>query len=1705
MNIKRSVNFLAAFFATIITSGYVPTTLAAPLSLASKPLFLGASVPPMVMMVMGRDHKLYYEAYNDASDLNSDGIIDVGYKPDIDYYGYFNSYGCYDYESGVFVPKSIKSDADKAAKIKTCSGSAGSWSGDFLNYVTTARIDALRKVFYGGYRFTDISGKTVLERSEVPSDAHSWAKEYRSISIDGYNIEDYTPLALPPLGTGHLFGNLSLSKGGDPKLKILPNTRFRVWEWASTESPVLSNKCTLVGQSGRVDCEVSASSDVWALAADGMFKDLTLNYYRTSGGNPNNATEFEAKVNTYATSGNLIGAADRSITKIKGGNIGEDHYLSVVKGKLVIPKNDDYRFAVNGDDAVEFLILNSVGGEDHRIGWYGGHGQCNTDICLDDHSRDRVTNADDIYLLAGEYDIEFRHHEYTGGDSFELYQKIDVAESSFSEYAVRVEVCKSAGILEDNCATYSDGSGNTSYKPTGLLHNYGENESILFGLITGSYEKNLDGGVLRKVVSSFTDEVNSDDGTFSSMNGIVGTIDKLSTAGFNWSSRNYTDNCGLISNRALESGECSMWGNPVAEMMYEAVRYFQGKGAPTPAFDIAASGNHDSDLNLPKPSWNNPYDQSNGGQPYCSNPYMMVVSDINPSYDSDKVPGSYFTSFSGDVQPSMDVSALANTITDGESDIKGLRYIGQSETLFDSAPTAKQVKSLASIRGLSPEEPTKMGSYYSAAVAYYGWLNDLFPAKGAASNPTRINTFAVALASPLPRINIPMDGGKEITLVPFAKSVYNNGISHKKGDFQPTNTITDFYVEHITPTEGSFLINFEDVEQGSDHDMDAIVRYHYKVENGNTVTVTLDSLYASGSIDQHLGYVISGTDKDGVYLVVRDTDNSDGARYYLDRPPGVDPGDARGTDRLPLTSTRTFKTGTSAAATLLKDPLYYAAKWGGFIDSNSNQIPDLDSEWDSKNNITQANVGDGVPDNYFLVTNALGLEKQLSSAFNTILQREASASTVTVNTGELNTDTLLFQATFNAEDWSGNVVAYPVGSGAVGTPVWNMQTVLKDQFSASGSYDSVREMITYNPTSGQGVPFRWPASPDTPASTSISLTQVNALRGGVASQPNVYGEAVLNYIRGDKSEVGSTSTQKFRDRGDSFIGDIVNSDPLFVAQPGFFYPDVWPSGAAENGALYSAFRAALKDRDPVLYFGANDGAYHAINAFAGTSGAGTNQGGQELLAYVPSMVFDRLGDLTSPNYTHQYSVDGPSTFADVFFGGKWHTTLVGTLRAGGQGVFALDITDPRGITGLGYPSFDEGNASDLVLWEFSDSDPDGADLGYTFGKPVIVRMNNGKWAAVFGNGYNSTENDGNASSTGNAVLYIVDIETGALIRKLDTGVGMGKDPQGNSRPNGMAAPAVIDLDGDYIADAIYAGDLFGNMWKFDVSDSMASNWTSAYKSGTNPAALFVAKDSAGKALPITSAPSVGSHPRRTAGGSDVLVYFGTGKYFEASDNDPASQQTQTFFAVWDDGSNNASRANMLEQKILAEAAVSGYNYRLVTEERIRWASELKADGSTLAAHTGWFIDLVNTQSGNTNNMGERVIYEPIVRNDRVIFTTLIPSLDQCAAGGSGWLMELSAISGGRLKESPFDLNNDGVFDDSDLVDFGAEGKHATGGISKIGGGIPTRPAVADDPDSCASGQCAEKKFIGTSNAQIEVVTESSGPATQGRQNWREVN
>lgn len=739
----------------------------------------------------------------------------------------------------------------------------------------------------------------------------------------------------------------------------------------------------------------------------------------------------------------------------------------------------------------------------------------------------------------------------------------------------------------------------------------------------------------------------------------------------------------------------------------------------------------------------------------------------------------------------------------------------------------------------------------------------------------------------------------------------------------------------------------------------------------------------------------------------------------------------------------------------------------GVVDDDPEKIDDLwHAAFNSKGTFVSAQTTDGVA-------------AAIAQALLEIADRVGSAASVATNTGSLNADSHLFQARFDSSDWKGQLLAFQINpDGTIdGTPDWEAGSKVNAQ-----NYNTGREIITYNPDAdvipggapeGQGIPFRFPADYTTPnpllefSSSEIADIMSDSphpVATGSASFITVnqaYGTALVNYLRGDRVNEGAG--QDFRIRG-SVLGDIVNSDPKFVKTPNGRYADDLEAKS------YNDFISDYSSRDGVVYVGANDGMLHGFD----------EDTGNEVIAYVPTSTYEGLFELASEDYDHRYYVDGGPNIIDAYMddmndpdsvaNGLWRTVLVSGVAGGGQTVFALDVTDPT--------IFNEANAADIALWEFDDSDD--ADLGYTYGRPQIAKMADGTWAAVFGNGYNNTEADGNASATGHAVLYIVDIETGDLIKKIDTMAG------DVLTPNGLATPLLVDEDADSIVDYVYAGDLLGNMWKFDVTNVNPTSWSSDYASAGTPDPLFTAATN----QPITTQPQATFHPDNFPG---FMIFFGTGQYLEINDNDPIGQTTQTFYSVWD--KNAASLTPFTSSDLLAQTITDQYLESFDTDDdgvdddvfTLREVSDNEIDWDT---HMGWKLDLMPTNvngSANVSNFGERQVSNAIVRNGRVIFTTLVPSSVECEFGGTSFLMQLDFRSGGALEFPAFDLNSDGEYDGDD--------GDASGRASDVGI-MPTVSILSDGAQDVAFGSGA--------SGDIDVIQLSVGVESYGRQSWRQL-
>lgn len=696
---------------------------------------------------------------------------------------------------------------------------------------------------------------------------------------------------------------------------------------------------------------------------------------------------------------------------------------------------------------------------------------------------------------------------------------------------------------------------------------------------------------------------------------------------------------------------------------------------------------------------------------------------------------------------------------------------------------------------------------------------------------------------------------------------------------------------------------------------------------------------------------------------------------------------------------------------------------------------------------------------------------QLTQSFEDIFQDIASDSgaqtAVTFNSGSLEDGAALYQATYARVDhrWSGDLQAYlydTSNSVFSDTSTWSAAEQLDDRVSTNGHGDRI--ILTYS-KSDDGVAFteaNW---------NQLSSEQQDDLKGdGNAA----HGKDVLNYLRGE-------SNSDFRDRASyesdgttvaslGLLGDMVNSSPMEVGEPELGYPD-YGDKASDGSSItqfgtasesYSDFAKDYENRDSVVYVGSNDGMLHAFDGDIST-------GGKELFAYIPGLIFDSndteegLYYLTDEDYEHKFYVDGPLTASDVYIdpaGGSnrdWRTVIAGGLRAGGRGLYALDVTDPS--------QFSASNAEDMVLWEFGADD--SANMGHIYGRVRFSMMNNGKWAAIVGNGYNS--------ASGEAKLFIIYIEEGAD-GTWDAGdwVELGTGVTGD---NGMSAPVLADFNGDRIVDRIYAGDLKGNLWVYDVSDASDANWATAYGSALSPSPLFVAEDASGNAQPITTQPSVILNPGTSSAGNgyNALVYIGTGKLLERTDF--ATTDTMSFYAVWDRGDGGLERDNLTPRTLVNSGAS-----RAISGDEIPWT-----DGTNgTAGGYGWRVDFPEA--------GERLSVDPNITGGSVLFTTSLPTTSVCENGGTGWLISLD-WNGLSFTVPTVDIDGDGVVDDDDIGLVGVN----------IAGGIPSGSATIASPEGCADGYVA-KQVANTNSAGETTFTAVCSPSGKivGRMSWQDI-
>lgn len=1434
--------FIGLVLVTMCAVFPVRQVFAQTVNIAAVPLLALKSAPGLVMLTMSRDHRLFYAAYNDASDLNGDGQLDVGFEKSITYYGYFVPTRCYAYDSSNkrFSPKSVASATDGCLSAP----SSARWHGNWMNWATTSRMDALRRVLYGGYRVSDpttTTGVTILEGSSIPADSHTWGKEFRptiggstSNGPDTYNITHYTPLPTPTSSKQHSFmvKSASVANGvltlNAPYLRIaksVSRTSGRVWNWVADERPV-------------------------------------------------------------------------------------------------------------------------------------------------------------------------------GKDDFD---GVDTTVNGTSSFRIRVEACVAlSGVREAECQGYPV-SAPTRWKPKGVLHDYSDQDKLKFGLLTGSYLNNYSGGVVRKDIGSFSDEIDASNGTFiTSVNGIVGTIDKIRTYGFfeTTTSGNSAQQaasagsdeylCGFYYAGLRNQGTCHMWGAPVAEMMYEGLRYFNagttGSAAPTSVYVAGVSGSTSPDtlLGLPtKTTWANPFrTTASGGSPICSRPVQMVISDPLTSFDTDQLPGAE-AKFATTTGTGASLSAADKTITGlnvvtqadaiwtsefGSATKKF--FIGQSGTVTDGNPTAKDVTSFSNIRGHAPDEALAQGGYYAASVARFGKETGIKagPGGGVTAVDTKVDTIAIALGSVVPPIKLTYTHPttavtNTVSLVPVLKTVAGSGVNTFNGSgagpvpHQETGAITAFFVDQIANTTAAnadstvnngypymrFLISFSNAGQGTDNETDLSAYYILRIDNvSKNPVVEINHFYEAAGRISTLGYVISGTTADGLYMELRKIGDT-GTINYLDTRPGQTPAPVvapfrNNSTALPIgisgaTSpqvTRAFTFGSAAATYgtyVPHDPLWYAAKYGGA-------------------GVTDAN---GDPTNYFKISNPADLPDQMGKAFRSAAALAAVASTSVVGVGQRSLGSAaIYQANYDSLTWSSRLFAFSVAtSGAVSnTPIWEVAAKIPDP--------ALRTKLFLG-RGGTTAPF---------ALTSTGFSLMTS-----AEQTDFVNAATYSYLLGDKSaeeRKGGT----FRNRGTtaaadygSVLGDIVNSDPQIISKRDLGY--------TASDATYTTFLNSIDFE--MLAVGTNNGFFHIFDAEPDSTGGG------ELLGFMPQAARANIKYLPDPGYVHQNFVDGSIAVghAKITVPGdattNWRTVVVGAGGTGVKTVFAINATSKT-------------FSANSILWEINSSTSGiGTTFGNIMGRPGIGKLADGTWVAIFGNGYNST--------AGTANLYVVRLSDGNILRVIPTNASI--------TANGLGSTELVrKTSGDQdTIDYVYGADYKGNIWRFDPASSSSGKLIYSTPTGR----------------PITGEIRVGAAPSHANTTGGKMIYFGTGSYLSSTDT--ANTAVQALYGVYDDLLHSLStsafvtEASLSSMSIVMPAPVSG----VTSDVRTTSAAESPA-WYTVTGKKGWVVPL----TGTNVTPGERVIAPPVRYTisgvvDAFLFTSIVPSTDECEAGLDAWITGVDALTGGYKK------------------------------------------------------------------------------------------
>lgn len=1403
---------------------------------ALPPLSVQTQSQQSIMLAMSLDHQVFMKAYNDFSDLNKDGVPDNTYLEDYDYVGYFDSTLCYSYQTGIesetyFIPVGRRNE------IRRCE--SGQWSGNFLNWATMTRIDLVRQVLYGGYRYIDDPDLTVLERSYLPHDVHSFAKYVPGdIDLDGLAVVPTSNTECDDTNDPRCLGYTFCNTSRPPPANIISQN--------VNEPPLLrvvKGNYMLWDASERYQC----------LTTKDHYPDR-FDYSESGAGNDGGLIAATYAIGRESEAKPILGELSQNLTMLhdpSGANL-----------------NNPQRSGINAFSRSP-LARNVV---DYVA---------RVSVCEPGYLPEVID------IIEGQRIYSFECAPYQNNSKPEgLLQRYGMGTSqydvSFGLLSRSYDNNKGYGALRKNLGSFVDEINpdgtfkSLEERPYSIVHNLNSMRIVDYlyqrGLTSEWYGGNSGGnneysGTYRPGAASH--DVGCDWGQASFNAGTCrnwgNPFSKILTESYRYLTG--ADEANVPTERDLLTGiKVTEWRPPTDDES-EGADQFSCSAKGVLGFNASAvSYDGDSSFRSATPS-------SLGipGAPADSATLATLTNKLGT--EDAGISGNYFV---GATSGNADGLCTVKTVTNLGEVTGTCPETPRLEGSYLGAGLAKYVFNEHKVRtfGVSLTDALARIRIPLDEIDPIGPAVQIVPACRNVGNPEN------------PEAGRPLGNYGNCALVTF-KVIEDR--------------IVDDQEEGGIIRKGAYYVGWEDTEQGGDYDVDAAGVIRYELKSDRSLVVETELLYNGTPDILQFGYVISGTSSatDGVVFPAHTPGHNRNVSAMSKHDHGSwTPTSSWCTSMNNCTPVNngfaqrvTYSSTAGSDAQFLPSPLKLAATHGsGIGEAGHAEVSDpsqlrtrLDTILRGLFNELKPGTGAGVS------TNAItGEGLILSSLYSPELAHEyedeggnkikekitwvghlnglfykdglfwenchqPSDDVLKVITDddcvvEIGLDEETQQTVFTRHKVTRNAEGVLSIASSTGPhpyqelqSLWSADEELSkvDQPRVQRGYNTAssrrRHILTaiaaddaVNVTSSDVIPFIADNfSEDT--QNAIDIGSRNHRMLGVTDA--AAAQDVVNYIRGDETLPNSRS--RTLDGKTWLLGDIVHSSAALVGRPASNY-DIDRIG----DTTYSDFVDRYRNRRLVTYVGANDGMLHAFNGgFYNhntdspgylTAPVGTtvteHELGAELWAYVPYNLLPHLKWLKDPNYSHVYYVDAKvhtfdvnifsgNSYSEDDYPGGWGTIIVVGMRFGG-GDYSLDLGDgDERTTRSAYIIMDVTNPEEppKLLAELTDE-----NLGFTTGDIDIVSIRRpnattgsfdepakNDWYLVFGSGPTGTDALKKAKSDQNAQLFHVRLNS--LMSTVNSNSWV-KQTSITDAPNAyVGGVTAIDWNSDFETDMLYIG------------------------------------------------------------------------------------------------------------------------------------------------------------------------------------------------------------------------------------------------------------------------------------------------------------